>query len=352
MRAERGPHALVGDVRHQPPRAAGLLAAEEYLPLTAVASLHPVHHPAAIGRSGQAVLRDPLVGERAGQIEAVTRVAEVTEPHLLPEARRIGAQGVPEPRPVVTPGHRPAYQVHVRDRLVHDLSGAGVVDVQCPVLGAVLRQGHGDLGAVRGRHEEVDGGLTRRVDDVRIHHHPLGRHIVEVGQGDQEWLLPGCLHLQREEGASTRPELQVRRSFELQQLLGPGPQRGPPADLAEIGGAAVLLSPGPGDRRVRGSVLQPPVVLGHRDPVIGAAYRNLRCVDRPERVPGGTARICDDRAVGTVFLIAGQRGRITAPAIAIWPLRHQLPSCLLVALSHEIRFTAAPASGARRDAIP
>ena len=59
-----------------------------------------------------------------------------------------------------------------------DLPGAGVVDVQRPVLGAVLRQETATLLAVRGRHEEVDGGLARRVDDVRIHHHPLGRHIV------------------------------------------------------------------------------------------------------------------------------------------------------------------------------
>ena len=73
----------------------------------------------------------------------------------------------------MAPGHGSAHQVHVRDRLAHDLPAGHVEDVQRPVLGAVLRQRDRDP-AIRGRHEEVDGGLAGRVDDVRIHHHPLG----------------------------------------------------------------------------------------------------------------------------------------------------------------------------------
>ena len=79
---------LSGTSANLPPRAVGILAAEEDLPLTTVTLLHPVHHPAAVGRGGQEVLRDPLVGEATSQVNAVRCAAELAEPHLLPEARR------------------------------------------------------------------------------------------------------------------------------------------------------------------------------------------------------------------------------------------------------------------------
>src|ERR1019366_10519529 len=41
VRAGHGMHALVGDVCHLPPRAAGTLATEEDLPLTSIPPLHP-----------------------------------------------------------------------------------------------------------------------------------------------------------------------------------------------------------------------------------------------------------------------------------------------------------------------
>jgi len=96
-RAEHGMHALVRDVCHLPPRAVGALAAKEDLPLTSIPLLHLVHDPAAVGRSGQVVLRDPLVGERASEVNAVRRVTELAEPHLLSEACGVSAAGVPEP---------------------------------------------------------------------------------------------------------------------------------------------------------------------------------------------------------------------------------------------------------------
>src|SRR5580700_5306116 len=110
-------HALVGDACHLPPRAIGTLATEEDLPFTTITLLHPVHHPTTVGRGGQVVLRDPLIGEGASEVNAVRRVTELAEPHLLPEARGVSAAGIPEPRAVVTPGHRSAHQIRMRDRL-------------------------------------------------------------------------------------------------------------------------------------------------------------------------------------------------------------------------------------------
>ena len=170
----------------------------------------------------------------------------------------------------------------MRDRLVDDLPAVDVVDVQRPVLGAVLRQRDRDLLAVRGRNEEVDGGLARRVDDIRIHDDTLGRRVVKVGQRHQERLLPGRLHLQREEGASTGQEPLVRRPLGLQQLLDTGPQRVSPGDPAEVGTAALPLGLRPGDGLRRGGVLQPSVVLGDLDSVKGVCHRDPRSPHRGE----------------------------------------------------------------------
>ena len=176
----------------------------------------------------------------------------------------------------MTPGHRSAHQIHMRDRLADDLPAVDVVDVQRPVLGAMLRQRDRDLLAIRGRNEEVDGGLARRVDDIRIHDDTLGRRVVKVGQRHQERLLPRRLHLQREEGASAGQEPLVRRPLGLQQLLDTGPQRVSPGDPAEVGTAAVLLGLRPGDGLLRGGLLQPSVVLGDIDSVKGVCHRDPR----------------------------------------------------------------------------
>ena len=64
-----------------PPRAVGLLAAHEDLPVTTITLLHPVHHPAAVGGRGQEVLRDPLVGEAgARSTRSVLRRSRGTTP--------------------------------------------------------------------------------------------------------------------------------------------------------------------------------------------------------------------------------------------------------------------------------
>jgi hypothetical protein len=140
----------------------------------------------------------------------------------------------------------------------------------------VLRQRDRDLLAVWGRNEEVDGGLTGRVDGIRIHDDTLGRRVVKVGQGHQERLLPRRLYLQREEGASAGHEPLVRCPLGLQQLPGTGPQRVSPGDPVEIGAGAPLLGPRPDDGLRGGGVLQPPVVLGDVDAVIGVCHRDPR----------------------------------------------------------------------------
>jgi len=82
---------------HLPPRAIGTLAAEEDLPTRRLSPICTrIHHPAAIERGGQIVLRDLLVGEAAGEVSMVSeirRVAELAEPHLLPEARGVSTSG-------------------------------------------------------------------------------------------------------------------------------------------------------------------------------------------------------------------------------------------------------------------
>ena len=176
--SQHGERAVVGDVGQQPPVTTGgaaVLAAEEDLPLATVTLLHAVHQPPAVGRRGQHVLRDALVGEAARDVQPVgaTAAVEIAEPHLLLEAGRVGAPGEPEAPPVGAPGHRATHQVDMGDRLVDHLAAGDVEDVQRPVLGPVLRQRDGQPGAVRGRDEPVDRGLARRVDGLGVHDDPL-----------------------------------------------------------------------------------------------------------------------------------------------------------------------------------
>ena len=85
----------------------------------------------------------------------------------------IGAPGEPEAGPVRSPRHRPAHQVHVRDRLPDDLAARDVVHEERAVLRAVLGHRHRDLAPARPRHEPVDRRLPRRVDRLRVDQHPL-----------------------------------------------------------------------------------------------------------------------------------------------------------------------------------
>ena len=209
-------------------------------------------------------------------------MAQLTEPHLLPKARGVSAAGVPESSAIVPPGHRTTHQIHMRNRLIDDLPAVGVIDVQRPILAAMLRQRDRDLLSVWGWNEEVDRGLTGRVDGLRIHYDTLCRRVVKVGQGHQERLLPRRLRLQREEDASAGHEPQVRRRLGLQQLLDTCTQRVSPGDLAEVGTGALLLAFRPGMGLLGGCVLQPPVVLGDVDAVVGVCHRDLCSPHRGE----------------------------------------------------------------------
>src|SRR5260370_30803287 len=102
-------HALVGDVCHLPPRAVGALATAEDLPLTSIPLLHPVHHPPTVGRAGQVVLRDALVGQAASEVNEVRRFPQPPRPRLLPKPYLGSPAVAPEPSTVATQVHPSAH---------------------------------------------------------------------------------------------------------------------------------------------------------------------------------------------------------------------------------------------------
>src|SRR5258708_12626677 len=69
----------------------------------------------------------------------------------------------------------------------------------------------------------------------------------------------------------------------LQDLPRPPADRSVERESLKIATSTPVLGHGPGPCLVRPGVLQPPVVLGHRDPVVDAAHRSLWCLDRSER---------------------------------------------------------------------
>jgi len=132
----------------------------------------------------------------------------------------------------------------------------------------MLRQrGTATLLAIRGtERRKSNGGLTRRVDDIRIHDNSLGRRVVKVGQRHQERLAAVA-----SAPSSAKMVLPPDRSrlyivlSDFSSCSTTGPQRVSPGDPAEVGTAAVLLGLCPGDGLLRRGVLQPSVVLGDID---------------------------------------------------------------------------------------
>ena len=199
--AEHGVRAVVGDVGQQPPvPAVGSWRPHEDLPLAAVTLLHPVHQPVAVGGGGQEVLRDELVGDSRWGSPAGRPLRRGRGTRPAAGTRPGSAQRVyQKPGPVVPPGHRPAHQVHVRDRLADGLAARDVEHVQRAVLGAVLGQRHRDLPSVRGRDEPVDRRLARRVDRFRVDERPARRSVSSRSvERHQERPLPRRLLLQGE----------------------------------------------------------------------------------------------------------------------------------------------------------
>src|SRR5258708_17039432 len=80
-----------------------------------------------------------------------------------------------------------------------------------------------------------------------------------------------------------RPEGVVLDRFRLQDPPRPPADRSVERESLKIATSTPVLGHGPGPCLVRPGVLQPPVVLGHRDPVVDAAHRSLWCLDRLER---------------------------------------------------------------------
>src|SRR5262245_7981915 len=69
----------------------------------------------------------------------------------------------------------------------------------------------------------------------------------------------------------------------LQDFFHPPTDRAIAGQVLEIATSALVLGHGPGPRLVRPGILQPPVVLRHRDPVVGIAHRYLWGLDRVQR---------------------------------------------------------------------
>ena len=216
--AEHDVHRAVLDRRDLPPRPLVLLADED-LPLAAVTALDPIHHPAAVGRGRELVLRDPFVGEHPGQVAPVLGRPELVEPHLLEEPEVLrrplvgrGVPRVPERARVAAPRERSAHQRDPGDAGVDELPRRHVEHVQGAVLGAVRRQRDRDETAVRRWHVPVDRGRAARIDLVRIDDHALGGRVLDVTERDEEPLLLRRLVLQRE-GRSRRPGRALRRTW-------------------------------------------------------------------------------------------------------------------------------------------
>ncbi len=203
------------------PRPGALRPAQVERVLAAVAVAQDGEHVRAILGRLELVVGDArgllaqLVGVR------VRRRAELVEVHLLEEVAVLGrallaarvarveeARAIPVPREAaargaaVHPGHHLAGQ---------HLAGGHVVDGDVTALRAILRHRHGHLLAVRRGDEEVDGGLSARVQLHRVHQHARRGGVLQRGQHHQHGLLPGRLELHREEDAALPHQGEVSR---------------------------------------------------------------------------------------------------------------------------------------------
>ena len=246
LAAEGRLDALLGDVGEHRPLAAVVLRADEDLPLAAVAALHLVHHPPAVGRGGQEVLGDPVVGEDAGQLDR----------------RGSRCRGRGRRRPGRTPGPPPGTVPGTGCR-VHQKPLESAFHASDPPAVPVLTRSSGSptclpvstswtktvprsvpsfdsdtatLRPVGGGHEEVDGRPAAGVERVGVDEHLLVGEVVEVGQRDQERLLQRRLPLEQEVRRPAALHLVVRRRVDGEDLLrtapgwppAPGPRRGTP----------------------------------------------------------------------------------------------------------------------------
>jgi len=258
-----------------------VLSAEVMLEAAAVAILHGGQH-ATRGVGLRADLGHP--GEALSQLDPVPvgRGSELVEPELLVEVEVFlrtlpgaGVTGVEEARPVGRPGQVApgGAAVDPGDDLVDPLSGLHVDDMDVAALRSTAGERDGDPLAVGRRHVPVDGGAALGVDLVRVQHH--GRLVRTLGRGehDQKRLLLRRLVLDGEQPAATPREPPVGVGLGFQDPRHALPDRVPRRQSVQHGPGPIVLCVTPLPDLGVVPILEPAVVFGDRDPVIGLRHR-------------------------------------------------------------------------------
>ena len=195
-------------------------------------------------------------------------------------ARAAGGGSTRTPLPsAATRGPAGGTAVHPRDLDVDLVAGLDVVDVQGAVLGAVLRQRHGDQGAVGRRDVPIDRRRARLVERVGVDQHPLAAAAVDDGEHDEEALL-GAAAAASARTAGRRRHAASRRAVESTFKISSN-RRSSDArrQRREIGAVRSILRLGPSLCARRAGVLQPAVLVGHLDTVVHRRHRLARRVD-------------------------------------------------------------------------
>ncbi len=179
----------------------------------------------------------------------------------------VGIAGVPEALAVGGPGHRAAggWVLHPVDRARDLLARSHVIDVQGPVLAAVLRQRHSHLGAVRRGVVPVDLGVAGRIGDVGVEDVTARGRIGRGVEQDQPGLLLGRVLVHGEDAG--RPRLQARGLGRggLGQPGELGGDRIAAGQRVQIPAGAHVLGGAPGLHLGIGGVFQAPVGIGDLD---------------------------------------------------------------------------------------
>lgn len=191
---------------------------------------------------------------------------------------------VPEPGRVALPRQRSAggAAVDAGDPHVDEVARRRVVQVQGAVLGAMRGQRDGDEAPVGRGVVPVDRGGPARVDRVRVDEHAFGCRVAEIGQGDEERLLPRWLELEREVRVAGPPRVSVRGGVGREDLFGSAADLLVGRQRPQVGHRALVLRLGPRLRLFGLRVLEPAIVLRHVNTVIGGGDGHAHRLDGVE----------------------------------------------------------------------